>query len=98
MQAVEIAAWMTKHPTQQKYYNSRLSSRVTNVFSEPITSAQGARKKHPTQKPLYTALWLVALFSKRGDVVLAPFAGAGTFPVAVKLLGRRPIWAESDPE
>jgi len=44
---------------------------------------------HPTVKPLALMRWLVRLVSKPDDVILDPFAGSGTTPVAALLENRR---------
>ena len=54
--------------------------------------------KHPTQKPLRVCRRIVNISSKPGDVVLAPFAGAGSECVAAKELGRRYIGIELEKE
>ena len=50
--------------------------------------------KHPTQKPLSICKRILALSSKSDDIVLAPFAGAGTECVAAYELGRKYIGFE----
>lgn len=50
--------------------------------------------KHPTQKPLKVLTRLINLSSKPGDIVLTPFAGAGSECVAAKMNGRRYIGFE----
>ncbi len=52
--------------------------------------------KHPTQKPLSVCKRIVSLCSKPGDIILAPFAGAGSECVAAKELGRQYIGIELD--
>jgi adenine-specific DNA-methyltransferase len=49
---------------------------------------------HPTQKPVEVIQTLVETFSKRGDVVLDPFAGSGTTGVAARNCGRQFILIE----
>jgi len=51
---------------------------------------------HPTQKPLGLCRWIIRLYSRPGDLVLDPFAGSGTIPVAAQLEGRR--WAAAEKE
>ena len=53
---------------------------------------------HPTQKPLLAILPLVLAYSRPGDVVLDPFAGSGTTALAAKLLNRRYVGIELDPQ
>lgn len=53
---------------------------------------------HPVPKPIGWMTWLVQLASRRGDVILDPFAGSGTTGVAALRLGRRFIGIERDPK
>ena len=53
---------------------------------------------HPWQQSLGPARALVRRFSLPGALVLDPFAGAGTFPVAAILEGRRTLAMERDPD
>jgi len=43
---------------------------------------------HDGQKPLADCEWLVKLLANEGDLVLDPFCGAGTIPLACANLGR----------
>lgn len=52
--------------------------------------------RHPTQKPLRVCIRIVSLASKPGDIVLAPFAGAGSECVTAKSLGRHYLGFEMD--
>lgn len=52
--------------------------------------------RHPTQKPLRVCTRIISLASKEDDIVLAPFAGAGSECVAAKFLGRHYIGFEID--
>jgi site-specific DNA-methyltransferase (adenine-specific) len=52
---------------------------------------------HPTQKPVMALLPVILAFSHVGDLILDPFAGAGTTAVAAQELGRRYIGIELDP-
>jgi site-specific DNA-methyltransferase (adenine-specific) len=67
-----------------------------NVIVAPICAGR-ERTSHPTQKPLAVILPMIRYWSNPGDLVLDPFAGAGTTAVAAKRLGRRYIAIEIDP-
>lgn len=54
--------------------------------------------KHPTQKPLSVCKRIIKLCSKPGDLILAPFAGAGTECLAAKELKRHYIGLELENE
>lgn len=49
---------------------------------------------HPTQKPVRICKRMISITSKLGDIVLAPFTGAGSECVAAKELGRNYIGFE----
>jgi adenine-specific DNA-methyltransferase len=53
---------------------------------------------HPTQKPVPSLKPVIEAFTERGDIVLDPFAGAGSTLLAAKILGRRYIGIELDVE
>lgn len=53
------------------------------------------RTGYPTQKPLLLLERIVTLASRQGDLVLDPFCGSGTAPVAAVTLGRRAIGIDS---
>lgn len=54
--------------------------------------------KHPTQKPIKVLTRIIKLSSKIGDVMLTPFAGAGSECIAAKLCGRHYIGFEIEKE
>ena len=54
----------------------------------------GIRRKHPYQSPRTLIKRMIALFTEHGDLVVDPFAGAGTtLSVAVEM-GRRGVGYE----
>lgn len=52
--------------------------------------------KHPTQKPIRLLTRMLEISSKEGDLLLVPFAGAGSECVAAKSLGRHFIAFENE--
>lgn len=54
--------------------------------------------KHPTQKPIKLLKRILELTSKRGDIMLTPFSGAGSECVSAKMLGRHYIGFELEKE
>ncbi len=50
----------------------------------------------PTQKPVALCEQVINLMSRKGDIVLDPFAGSGSIPLAARNLGRRYIGIECD--
>jgi site-specific DNA-methyltransferase (adenine-specific) len=51
---------------------------------------------HPHQKPLKVVSWIIHAVSEHGSLILDPFAGSGTTPLACVKSGRRCIAIESD--
>ncbi|QTA82702.1 SAM-dependent DNA methylase [Desulfonema limicola] len=56
------------------------------------------RNTHPTVKPIKLMSYLITMGSREGDIVLDPFAGSGTTCIASKILNRRYIGIEMNPE
>lgn len=54
--------------------------------------------KHPTQKPIKVLTRMIKLSSKFNDILLTPFAGAGSECVAAKITGRHYIGFELEQE
>lgn len=54
--------------------------------------------KHPTQKPIKVLTRMIKLSSKPDDILLTPFAGAGSECVAAKITGRHYIGFELEKE
>jgi len=44
---------------------------------------------HPTVKPIKLMSYLITIGSRKGDVILDPFAGSGTTLISAKILGRK---------
>ncbi len=56
------------------------------------------KNNHPTVKPIKLMSYLITLGSREGDVVLDPFMGSGTTPLASKNMGRNYIGIEREEE
>jgi hypothetical protein len=58
----------------------------------------GGREKdlHEWQQDLFSAKYLVEKLTSPGDLIVDPFCGAGTIPLACKILGRKWIATEID--
>jgi DNA modification methylase len=70
------------------------NARRTDVVREDKTRHNDL---HPTMKPTALIRQLLANSTRRGDVVLDPFAGSGSTMVACELLGRRTALIELEP-
>ena len=60
--------------------------------------AKKETRKHEAQKPLGLIKYLIRLATKENQLILDPFMGSGTTAVAAKMLSRRYIGFEVDPE
>jgi DNA modification methylase len=82
--------WAVKPKTKHKggwTFNKRKSvSYERGVFKHPVI-----RHAHPNKKPDRIFRNIIKIFSNEGDLVLDPFAGAGTTAVAAQQTGRRHI-------
>ncbi|MEU4296359.1 DNA-methyltransferase [Kitasatospora aureofaciens] len=52
--------------------------------------------RHPTEKPVRLMAELIESSSRRGELILDPFAGSGSTLVAALLAGRHAIGCELD--
>ena len=69
--------------------------RPSRHFVQSISSVNGERIGHPTQKPLRLMKWCLG-FIPDAETVLDPFMGSGTTGVACVKLGRKFIGIELD--
>ncbi len=70
---------------------------MRNLWEFPVTPRSEKRHgRHPAQKPLALMERLIDLASDPGDVILDPFAGAGTTGVAATRRQRRWLLIEAD--
>jgi site-specific DNA-methyltransferase (adenine-specific) len=58
----------------------------------------GAKLKHPNEKPVELMRRLIETTTKPGDLILDPFAGSGTTLVAALQSGRRYMGVEISPQ
>lgn len=98
LEAVESAlSQAPKHALDRvnnMYVDDVLRACVPNFAEHP--SATGKSRIHPTEKPVGLLRYLVALFSRPGDVVLDPFGGSGSTGVAAVSLGRSVVLIERE--
>lgn len=64
----------------------------------PVDDIRAGSDTHPTPRSLKHVSWLVARFSRPGDLILDPFCGSGTTCLAAKLANRRYFGIEIKPE
>ena len=70
--------------------------RTTNSTFQP--GDQVKQNIHPTVKPVQLFSYLITLGSRKGDVVLDPFAGSGTTGISCVFSERKYILIERDKE
>jgi len=73
------------------------SSDAIMRYTRPQRSYSGELKRvHPTQKPV--GLYHNIIARTPGDIVVDPFVGSGSVAMAAKMLGRRYLAFEIDPD
>lgn len=83
-------------------FEKGIRKQMGSVWRFPVCSGNErlkddeGNKLHSTQKPLEMLERIIAISSKRGDLVLDPFGGTMTTAVASKKLGRDYIMIEKD--
>jgi DNA modification methylase/predicted DNA-binding protein len=93
-----LDAWFDKKiqelpPEQQKTFPFLITPKPSKSEKNKYIE-----NKHPTVKPLKLMSYLITMGSREGDLILDPFAGSGTTLEACKLLNRRFIGIDLDPE
>jgi site-specific DNA-methyltransferase (adenine-specific) len=80
----------------KKYDGLRFPCSVLSGFydEERQNSNVSDKARHPTQKPLSLAGWLIKTYSNEGDIILDPFAGSGTSGAAGIKLKRKVLLCE----
>lgn len=82
------AEWLNDYRNQDpKEYTYEYPSFNPKYYSNIRANAQ-IKKLHPNQKNEELCRHLIELSSKEGDVVLDPFCGCGTVPLAAESCGR----------
>jgi hypothetical protein len=91
-----------KAPHVNNVQLGRYGRNRTNVWdypgvSIPVSNGTERKDNHPTIKPVALVADAILDASRRGDVVLDPFAGSGTTIMAAERTGRRAHVLELDP-
>ncbi len=106
-QSIEIMFWMMKGENSRSNPNFIFGTQqeMLDVFDHPVVAGKerlfyvnekGEKVRHPTQKPLKVCRSIIKTHCKVDGVVLDPFFGTATIPVAAKLEGRKFIGMEKD--
>ena len=93
VQSCEFALWAVKPKGKWVFHRRPGYKYERGEFSYPVVRGS----PHPTKKPDRLFQDLIEMFSDEGELVLDPFAGAGTTAVAAQRTQRRHISFESDP-
>lgn len=94
VQGAEYALWAVKPGKEKWVFNRRPGLPYDRgEFEYPVVR----KSVHPTKKPDALFQDLIQMFSNPGELVLDPFAGAGTTAVAAQRCGRLHISFELDP-
>lgn len=67
-------------------------------IADVIDMPYSGNKLHPTQKPVTALKPLIEAFTQPGDIMLDPFCGSGSSLLAAKILYRRYLGIELDPQ
>ena len=103
--STETILWAKKNSSAKHYFNYELmkelngGKQMKDVWTGALTpQREKFFGKHPTQKPLYLLARILLASTVEGDLVLDPFCGSGTTGVACKLLGRKFIGVDNNPD
>ena len=101
--SAEYIIWARKCENIPHYFNYELMEAMNNGVHMPDVwklPAPGLWEKkcgkHPTQKPLRLLYRIILASTRRGEIVLDPFAGSCTTGIAANLLGRKFIGIEQN--
>ncbi len=83
-------------PRLKVYLDEHPGTPAADVWTDilPLRSWHKERTGYPTQKPIALYERIVAASTNRGDIVLDPFCGCATTPIAAERLGRQ--WVGMD--
>jgi len=101
--STEVLIWARRSKTVPHYYNYDLMHRIagnrqmTDVWTMPaIAPWEKTCGKHPTQKPLALVVRALLASTRKGDMVLDPFAGSSTTGIAANIAGRCFVGVEKE--
>lgn len=71
---------------------------ISKVYEQAPQGTAEEKRIHPTQKPVALYKWILANYSKPGDIILDTHAGSASSLIACEDMGRRYVGYEIDPE
>ena len=88
-----------KPRSSEKPYGRNFTRKMAySVWDIPPVNSPKLDEKHVAPFPIEIPIRLIALYSRKNDVVLDPFAGSGTSNAAALMLGRKTIAVEMSKE
>lgn len=95
--ATQQLYWASKQPIKRDNpnFNFLTQEEMTNSWFSPICGGN-ERVGHPCQKPLSICQKLIKIHCRPGGLVIDPFSGVGSIPLAAYSLGRKYIGIEMD--
>lgn len=104
-----VLVWCKNNVTPSQYYMKNAeyvlflrkgrAKYINNIGTKTVLHIDNVKgREHPTQKPTELMRTFVENSSNIGDIVLDPFAGAGSTLVAAKESGRNFVGFEIDPK
>lgn len=101
----EYIVWARRSEKVPHYFNCEImeqlngGARMPDVWRIPFLSSWEMRLgKHPTQKPMRLLYRIILAATRRGELVLDPFAGSCTTGITANLLDRRFIGIDQSRE
>ena len=89
----------TANPYKKIYRHESLGKPCTDLWDDIHAIAMGSEPRiYPTQKPINLLKRIIEMSTDKGDWVLDPVAGSGTTGKASRLLDRRFILIDSNPD
>ena len=88
----EYCVYMRESPAT---FNNKIGHKL---LGKHWTEYRVMGKNHPTPKPINIFRNHVAVSSNPGDIVLDPFVGSGTLPLAAESMGRQFVAGDINPE
>lgn len=88
--------WVFNYQELKKINGGVQMRNMWDIVSTPASEKKSG--KHPSQKPLGVINRLVIGMTKKGDIIIDPFMGSGTLPVAAKNLDRKFIGIDNNEE